>query len=30
MERIAACERKTKETEVSVTLNLDGKGKTEI
>ena len=30
MERIVTCGRKTKETNISVTLNLDGTGKTEI
>ncbi|MEE1314295.1 MAG: imidazoleglycerol-phosphate dehydratase, partial [Faecalimonas sp.] len=28
--RIASCERKTKETEISITLNLDGQGNTKI
>ncbi len=28
--RIATCERKTKETNISITLNLDGQGKTNI
>ena len=30
MNRIATCERKTKETTISITLNLDGTGKTNI
>ena len=30
MNRIATCERKTKETKISITLNLDGTGKTNI
>lgn len=30
MERVVTCERKTKETNISVTLNLDGTGKNEI
>ena len=29
-ERIAICQRKTKETEITVRLNLDGTGKAEI
>lgn len=30
MDRTAACTRKTKETEIALTLNLDGSGETEI
>ena len=30
MERTASCTRKTKETDIMITFNLDGTGKTEI
>ena len=30
MERTAVCKRKTKETEIAMSLNLDGSGKTSI
>ena len=30
MRRTAACERKTKETQIQITLGLDGTGKTKI
>ena len=29
-ERLVTCTRKTKETDISLTLNLDGSGKTDI
>ena len=30
MDRKAACERKTKETDISLSLNIDGSGRTKI